>query len=202
MTFDLLQAGLALDADLPVRTVVPQTLQGRQVTRFDDAGTAGEDEGPLHHVAQLTHIAGPVVGQQGPQRLGREHRHRPVAGTPPGEMGDQRGNVLAPLAQGRHGDLEGADAVVEIRAELAFAHHARQIPVGGEHHPHVGAQVGGGAHPPEAPGLEHAQELGLHDGADLADLVEEQGALRSGLDEARLAPVGAGEGAPLVAEEL
>ena len=50
--------------------------------------------------------------------------------------------------------------------------------------------------------LEDAQELRLHGRADIADLVEEDGAAVGELELAELALVGAGEGAALVAEQL
>ena len=50
--------------------------------------------------------------------------------------------------------------------------------------------------------LEDAQELGLHQRAHLADLVEEQGAARGLLEAADLGRRRAGEGSLLVTEEL
>ena len=50
--------------------------------------------------------------------------------------------------------------------------------------------------------LQHAQELGLQLGLELADLVEEEGAAVGELDAAAPARGGAGEGALLVAEQL
>ena len=50
--------------------------------------------------------------------------------------------------------------------------------------------------------LEHAQQLGLRRQRQLADLVEEQRAAAGGLERAAAQPVGAGEGAALVAEQL
>src|SRR5205814_488235 len=52
------------------------------------------------------------------------------------------------------------------------------------------------------PGLEHAQELGLERGRQLADLVEEDGAAGGDLEQAGLGRDRAREGAALVAEEL
>ena len=58
------------------------------------------------------------------------------------------------------------------------------------------------AHPAQAAGFEHAQQLGLQVERQLANLVEHQGAARGFLEPARLARAGAGEGAALVSEEL
>src|SRR5262249_36757783 len=54
----------------------------------------------------------------------------------------------------------------------------------------------------QAPLLGDAQELRLQLGAQLGDLVEEEGAALCELDTAAVARRGAREGAPLVAEEL
>ena len=58
------------------------------------------------------------------------------------------------------------------------------------------------AEPLEAALLEHAQQLGLRDERQVADLVEEQRAVVGELEAARLAIVRAGERAFLVAEDL
>ena len=50
--------------------------------------------------------------------------------------------------------------------------------------------------------LQHAQQLGLHDERQLADLVEEERATARGLDAPRTGPIGPGERAALMAEEL
>ena len=62
-------------------------------------------------------------------------------------------------------------------------------------------ELGLGAERAEAPVLEDAEELGLELGGQLADLVEEEGAGAGELELAADAPLGAGEGAALVAEE-
>ena len=54
----------------------------------------------------------------------------------------------------------------------------------------------------EGAGLEHAQQLDLQLERHLGDLVEEQRAAVGALEVALVLPVGAGEAAPLVAEQL
>ena len=59
-----------------------------------------------------------------------------------------------------------------------------------------------GAEPLQLPGLERAQQLGLGVRAQVADLVEEEGAAVRQLEPAQPPLGGAGEGAALVAEHL
>ena len=94
------------------------------------------------------------------------------------------------------------EPVVEVFAELAALHRGVQVAVGGGDHADVGAHHARAAEAHELALLEHAQQLGLHGGRHLADLVEEQHAAGGLLDASRLGRDGAGEGAALVAEEL
>ena len=99
-------------------------------------------------------------------------------------------------------NLEHAEPVVEILAELAALHRGVQVAVGGGDHADVGVHHARAAEAHELALLEHAQQLGLHRRRHLADLVEEQHAAGGLLDAARLGRDGAGERAALVAEEL
>ena len=74
--------------------------------------------------------------------------------------------------------------------------------MGGRDHPHVGGHGARSAHPLELALLEDAQDLGLHGQRHVADLVQEEGALLGQLEAAGTGPHRAGEGAPLVAEQL
>ena len=74
--------------------------------------------------------------------------------------------------------------------------------MGGGHHPHVHLDRPVAAHPLELVLLEKAQELHLHGGRDVADLVEEEGASVRGLEAAGPGGDGARERALLVAEQL
>src|SRR5262249_56681265 len=102
----------------------------------------------------------------------------------------------------RHEQRERADAEVEILAEAAALHLGLEVAVGGADEAHVDVDLGGAADARELARLEDAEELGLERQRRLADLVEEERAAGGCLEEADLAPVGAGEGAALVAEEL
>ncbi len=119
-----------------------------------------------------------------------------------GEVVPERGDVLAPPAQGR--DLEDQDgqAVEEVVPEGALAGGGHQVAVGGADQAEVRLHGGGGAHGIHLTGLEGAQELGLQGQRQLAHLVEEEGAAGGGAQAAGVVAVGAGEGAADVAEEL
>ena len=108
----------------------------------------------------------------------------------------------APLAQRRQRHREDGQPVVEILAEPPARHHLAQIAVGRGDDAHVDAHGLAAADPLELALLQHAQELDLRLGRQLADLVEEQRPAVRQL-EPPLAPLhGAGEGPLLVTEQL
>ncbi len=92
--------------------------------------------------------------------------------------------------------------VVEVLPEAPGGHLRFQVAVGGGHHPDVDVQGLRASHALELVLLQHAQQLGLHGGRHVPHLVEEEGA---GVGQFELPPPhrgGAGEGPPLVAEQL
>ena len=116
--------------------------------------------------------------------------------------GQQR-DIAGPLPQGRDVQGKGVEAVVQILPELPLRHIVGQGGVAGGDHPHVGLQLLDRAHRAEPPLLEDAQQLGLEPDVHFGDLVQKEGAAGGGLEEAHLAaPLGAGEGALGIAEEL
>jgi hypothetical protein len=114
----------------------------------------------------------------------------------------EEGDVVRPVAEGRHVEGDDVEAVVEVAAEGAAAHLLLQVTVGGGDDAHVGLDGPGGAHGHDLPLLEGAEQLDLEGGRHLADLVQEEGAAAGGHQEAVLVPDGAGEGSLHVAEEL
>ena len=80
--------------------------------------------------------------------------------------------------------------------------HRAQIAVGRGDPAHVDLERARAADALEAALLEHAQQLGLQLGLELADLVEEERAAVGQLEPAALALGRAGERALLVAEQL
>ena len=106
------------------------------------------------------------------------------------------------LRRAGHDDFQHAEAEVEVAAESALGHVAFQVAVGGGDHPHVDLDRFAAADALEGMPFQHAEELGLESGTHLADFIEHQRALVGGLELADLALRGAGEGAPLVAEQF
>jgi exopolyphosphatase/pppGpp-phosphohydrolase len=101
-----------------------------------------------------------------------------------------------------HVDLEHAETVVEIGAKSALFDRLFEVVVRRGHDAHVGPQGLPAPDALEGPILEEAQQLPLDLGREIADLVEEERAALGELDAPPHAPVGAREGAPLVAEEF
>ena len=91
---------------------------------------------------------------------------------------------------------------MEVLAQLAASHRLLRPAVRGRDHAHVHHE---GLVAPDARHLvrlQHAQELDLQLGRHLRDLVEEERPAVRALEVALVHPVGAGEAAPLVAEQL
>ena len=169
-----------------------------------DLIAVAHDEGALHDVPQLADVAGPAVLQEDGLGPGGEGLLVLVGVVQlvddgPGELGD----VALALAQGRDPDGEDAQTVEEVLAEGALGDAALQIAVRGGDDAGVDLDGAAAADAGDLPLLEDAQELGLGGEGQLADLVEEDGALVGDLEETGLAlAVGPGEGAALVAEQL
>src|SRR5205809_328441 len=78
----------------------------------------------------------------------------------------------AALAQGRHGDFDDFQPVVEILPELAPGHHAFQVAIGCRHHTHVDIDRLVTPELCELRVLKHVEHLGLQRRLHLANLVE------------------------------
>jgi hypothetical protein len=118
------------------------------------------------------------------------------------EVGDEFGQVLEVLAEGRDGDGEDVDAVVEVFAEAALGDHGLEVAVRGGDEADVGADELVAADAVEGLAFEDAEELGLEVEGEFADFVEEEGAVVGHFEFADALADGAGEGAFLVAEEF
>lgn len=81
--------------------------------------------------------------------------------------------------------IDDVKPVVEIFAELAFAHVLAQIAVGGGHDADIGFDVLVAADSLEGARFEDAQEPDLGGGVDFADLVQKE---RTAVGETRSAP--------------
>ena len=116
------------------------------------------------------------------------------------ELGELR-EVLGALAQRRQLDRDDVEPVVEVLAEPAFLHRLLEVDVGGGDQAELGLDRLGAADALDLAFLNRAQQLGLQVEPQVADLVEEQRAVRRELELAELLAVRAGERAALVAEQ-
>ena len=104
----------------------------RQDARLDHLALAQRHR-PLHDVGELADVARVGVGGEEPLGLGREAHQRlaELRGEALEEVAEEQRDVLAPLAQGRHADLDDVEAVVEVLAEAARLHLLAEVAVGG-----------------------------------------------------------------------
>src|SRR6202795_1159296 len=175
----------------------------RQVLWTDDVA-GGHDDQPLDHVAELAHVARPVVGEEVGERLGGDGlRAPPVLGREErDEVLHQGRDIFFSLAEWRHLNRDDVEPIKEILAEAAGADLLLEVLVRGGDDADVHADRLLAADTLEGLLLQDAQHLGLGLEAHVPDLVEEDRAPVRQLELAPAARDGAGEGAPLVAEEL
>ncbi len=138
------------------------------------------DDEPLDHVAELAHVARPVVRHEGAhglagERLGalpvlRRERLQEVL--------DQERDVLSPAPERRHLHRDDVQPVEEVLAEAALGDQIGQRLVRGGDHPHVDPDRLVPADPLHRLLLQRPQHLGLGPERHVADLVEEERAAR------------------------
>src|SRR5262249_36299254 len=110
----------------------------RQVLGVDQAALNRHDE-TLDYVLELSDVARPGILDHrlhGRRRYARDRR--PIeCRIPLAEEVDQRRNVFAPLAEGRHHEVNDVHPVEEILAERALRDHVAQVPICGGNDAHV-----------------------------------------------------------------
>ncbi len=117
------------------------------------------------------------------------------------EAGHQRRDVLDAVPQRRDHQPHHAEAVEEILSERPLLRERRQIAVAGRDDPGIDLHALVAPHRHDDLRFDGPEQLGLERQRQLADLVQEERA-PVGRSEESLPPLlGAGEGAPLVAEE-
>ncbi len=163
-----------------------------------------DDAGAFHHVAQFPHVARPAVGlQRGNRGIAEAAGRAPVVlDERSKEAFGQGQHVFRTLTHG--GQVEGDDveAVEQVLAELALAHHLLEVEIGRGEDAHIGAAGHRVADALVLLVLDEAQQLGLQRQREVADLVEEQRAAIGLIDPAQGAFGGSGERAAVVAEQL
>ena len=171
----------------------------RQILELDHVGRR-KRHGAFDEPLEFADVAGPVVGEQRVGRGGRQaHRPpRPVAFQKiPRELED----VVAPLAQRRHADVDAGQPVEQIRPELSPFDKAGEAPIGRGNDPEIDAMRSLPADTLDRQVLQRAQQLGLRGGGKVGHLVEKQGS-PVGLLELATTAADAGRRALLDAEEL
>ena len=118
------------------------------------------------------------------------------------ELLDERADVGVSIAERRHGQGDPLNAVVEVGPEAARLDLLVQRAKRGADEACVDADLRVASDPHEPAILQEAQQLGLHGQRHLADLVEEERPAGRRLDLALRSLARAGEGAPLVPEQL
>src|SRR5262249_24781042 len=143
-----------------------------------DEWAAAEGDGPLHGVAELADVPGPVVAAQGLQGGGGQSGHlgAVAGGGLGGEAGRQGVDGAGPVAQGGQVEGDHAEAVVQVAAEASGGDLAVQGHVAGGDEPRL-HRLG----PVAADGLEGAlvggaEQLALQGRRQRVDLVQQQGA--------------------------
>ena len=197
----------------PARAVAVAALAGRRRHSRRPAASAAprrrrRDRRALEHVAQLAHVARPVVARSSRDCASRQRR-RPradaAARSRSRKLRGQRRDVLAPLAQRRHGDrIDVPGGSRGPRGSVPRVDLALEVAVGRGDDAHVDvARCVPRRRARTSPSCSTRSSLACSVERQLADLVEEQraavGAPRSGPARSRGR---AGERAALVAEQL
>src|SRR5439155_26099110 len=99
-------------------------------------------------------------------------------------------------------DIDHLQPMEQILPEGARSHARGEIGVAGGDQPKIATDQGATADSAKLALLQHPEELCLGLEGQVRDLVEEKGAAVRQLEDAHPLPVGAGEGAAFVAEEL
>jgi hypothetical protein len=155
---------------------------------------------PLQDVLELADVARPVVLEQGPPGVGIDPDASGAEAVE--EVAREELDVLRALAERRDRQAEHANPPEEVMPETTLADLALEIAMGGRHDPDVRLARHVAPDPRELVSLDRPEQLRLHGGAHLPDLVEEQRAAIRRLDAALACAVRAGERAPLVTEKL
>ena len=119
------------------------------------------------------------------------------------EVLEQVRDILAPVSERQHVQVDHVEPVEQILPERPRRDVRREVAVRRGEHANVDAGVRAvGADALQLAGFEESKQRRLHAQAHLADLVEEHGAVVGRLEDAGLVPIGAGEAAPDVPEQL
>ena len=171
----------------------------RQVVQLDGVGL-GEGNRPFDHPLQLADVAGPLIGAQGLVRR-RRQRERPRISVPFEKVVRQLDDVVGPLPQWRHRDLNAGEPVIQIRPKETLLHQPRQRPVRRRYDAGVHAAHAMTADALDGDLLNRPQQLRLCRRREVGHLVEKDRAA-IGILELAAPSANAGCGPVFDAEEL
>ena len=117
-------------------------------------------------------------------------------------MTGQNGDILDPLAQGRHMQWVHAETVIEIRTKAPLLDLHRQQPIGCGDDADIDPVTLIGTHPLNFAKLDRSQQLCLNRQRQFAHFIKKQGAALGQFKLADTIPAGAGKRAPHVPEQL
>src|ERR1700730_17977588 len=117
-------------------------------------------------------------------------------------MPHEQWHVGRPLTQGRNGNRENIQAVVEVAAELFLYNHIFQIAMSRGDNPNINLFRACTAQTLELAFLEDANQFVLQFQVDITDFIQKQRALICHLNAPRFLSDGTGEGTALMAEEF
>ena len=123
-----------------------------------------------------------------------------LSSSPEGEKLGQQADVIPPLPQWRQPDANNIDSVEQITTKAAILNHCIDIAGRGGNDPNIDRDLLASANPTNSPLLQHPQQFGLEGWWQFSNLVEEQCAPVSHLNQADAAGIGSSEGSPLMAK--
>ena len=176
---------------------------GRELGQFD-GGAVGKNDGALDDVFQFADIAGPVVlfeGLENGSGKAASFFVKSFRAALEKMMREER-DVVAAFAERREMKFDDVEAVEKVLAEFALLDHVEQIAIGGGDEADIDVDSFVAAEAFERFFLKHAEKFGLQAEAEVADFVEEEGAVVGGFDAALTAEESSGKGAFFVAEEF
>ena len=120
-----------------LRRWLRQKFSGEVIHREDRP--FGQHHRPLDHIPQFAHIPRPRISLEAGHGFRGQVHHgfRYLAADFRQEMAHHLGNVIAPLAQRRHGDGNDIEPVIEILPERPFPDCRLQVAVRGRNHPDI-----------------------------------------------------------------
>ncbi len=141
-----------------------------------DAPLLVHEQSALHAVLEFTHIAWPLVTDEGLLGIVAQGRclGALAASRSLQKVLGERQNIVGTIPQRRDGDLDDIQSEIEILSKGSLADGAGQVGVGGADHAHIDAAGHVAAQPLKLARLQHAQQFHLRPGRQIADLVQEK----------------------------